>query len=33
MEQKEGVSVWNPDKQLSEQVTLKNIVAHDKAMD
>jgi len=33
MEMKEGVSVWNPDKQLSEQVTLKNIVAHDKAMD
>lgn len=33
MEQKDGVSVWNPDKQLSEQVTLKNIVSHDKAMD
>jgi len=33
MENKEGVSVWNPDKQLSEQVTLKNIVAHDMAMD
>ena len=33
MEPKEGVSVWNPDKQLSEQVTLKNIVAHDMAMD
>lgn len=32
-EPKEGVSVWNPDKQLSEQVTLKNIVTHDKAMD
>ena len=33
MEQNDGVSVWNPDKQLSEQVTLKNIVAHDMAMD
>ena len=33
MENKDGVSVWNPDKQLSEQVTLKNIVAHDMAMD
>ncbi len=31
--EKEGVSVWNPDRQLSEQVTLKNIVAHDEAMD
>jgi len=29
---KEGVSIWNPDKQLSEQVTLKNIVSHDNAM-
>jgi len=27
-----GVSVWNPDKQLSEQITLKNIVSHDIAM-
>jgi len=25
-------NVYNPDKQLSEQVTLKNIVAHDSAM-
>jgi len=26
------IQVYNPDKQLSEQVTLKNIVAHDVAM-
>lgn len=28
----DSVNVWNPDKQLSEQVTLKNIVSHDMAM-
>jgi len=28
----ESVNVWNPDKQLSEQITLKNIVSHDIAM-
>jgi len=28
----DSVNVWNPDKQLSEQVTLKNIVTHDMAM-
>lgn len=27
-----GVNVWNPDRQLSEQITLKNMVAHDVAM-
>lgn len=28
----ENVNIWNPDKQLSEQVTLKNIVTHNLAM-
>lgn len=27
-----GVNVWNPDKQLSEQITLKNIVMHNLAL-
>jgi len=26
------ISVFNPDKQISEQITLKNLVIHDKAM-
>ncbi len=32
MENTGEIHVYNPDKQLSEQVTLKNIVAHDVAM-
>ncbi len=32
MEGSGSVVVYNPDKQLSEQITLKNIVAHDVAM-
>ncbi len=32
MENSGEIHVYNPDKQLSEQVTLKNIVAHDVAM-
>ena len=27
-----GVNIWNPDKQLSEQITLKNIVLHNTAL-
>lgn len=27
-----GVNIWNPDKQISEQITLKNLVLHDVAM-
>lgn len=27
-----GINVWNPDKQISEQITLKNLVLHDTAM-
>lgn len=32
MENSGEIQVYNPDKQISEQVTLKNIVAHDVAM-
>lgn len=32
MENSGDIQVYNPDKQISEQVTLKNIVAHDVAM-
>lgn len=32
MEGSGDIQVYNPDKQISEQVTLKNIVAHDVAM-
>jgi len=32
MENSGEVQVYNPDKQLSEQITLKNIVAHDTSM-
>ena len=32
MENNGDIQVYNPDKQISEQVTLKNIVAHDVAM-
>lgn len=32
-EEKGGVNIWNPDKGLSVEITLKNMVAHDMAMD
>lgn len=32
VEDNTGINVWNPDKQISEQITLKNLVLHDTAM-